>query len=69
MRCEECGRVIRNAEMWYLSGGRDAPASRSMRTLCRDCRQQPASARTATVRLDIVAEAERILAEYQREHR
>ena len=38
MRCDECGRPIQSAEMWQLAGTRNAPPSRSMQILCRDCR-------------------------------
>lgn len=38
MRCEECGRVIENAEMWQLGGDPKAPTSRSMRQMCWNCR-------------------------------
>ena len=31
MRCEECGRVLKNAHMWQLGGDINAPTSRSMR--------------------------------------
>lgn len=42
MRCEECGRVIKNAHMWQLGGDIHAPASRSMRQLCWECRERAA---------------------------
>jgi hypothetical protein len=42
MRCDICGRSMSNAEMWKLAGDRDAPTSRSMRTLCWDCRTKAA---------------------------
>ena len=38
MRCEECGRVIENEEMWRLGGDPNAPTSRSMLQTCWDCR-------------------------------
>lgn len=38
MRCEECGRLMDNAEMWQLGGDRNAPTSRSMRQMCWECR-------------------------------
>lgn len=40
MRCEICGRPIKNAEMWQLGGNRAAPTSRSMQQLCWDCRRE-----------------------------
>jgi hypothetical protein len=49
MRCEECGRVMHNAEMWQLAGDRNAPSARSLKNLCRNCRQasSPLAARLA----------------------
>ncbi len=44
MRCEECGRVIENEEMWRLGGDPNAPTSRSMLQTCWDCRVQGAPA-------------------------
>lgn len=46
MRCEECGRVLKNAQMWQLGGDSSAPASRSMRQLCWECRERAASAQS-----------------------
>lgn len=40
MRCEECGRPIKNAELWRLATDPNAPTSRSMRQMCWDCRGQ-----------------------------
>jgi hypothetical protein len=40
MRCDECGRPIKNAEMWQLAGDPQAPTSRSMQQLCWDCREK-----------------------------
>ncbi len=40
MRCEECGRVIDNAEMWRLGGDPNAPTSRSMLQTCWECRMK-----------------------------
>lgn len=40
MRCEQCGRPMKNAEMWQLSSTREAPTSRSMQQLCWDCRHE-----------------------------
>ncbi len=40
MRCEECGRPIKNAELWRLATDPNAPTSRSMRQMCWDCREQ-----------------------------
>jgi hypothetical protein len=45
MRCEECGRVMENAEMWQLGGDRNAPTSWSMRQMCWECRAKVEPAR------------------------
>jgi hypothetical protein len=67
MRCEECGRVLKNAQLWQLGGDSQAPTSRSMRQLCWECReraaapQEPAHEPTASIldeAYDIVREAE-----------
>jgi hypothetical protein len=38
MRCEDCGRIIENEEMWRLGGDPGAPTSRSMLQMCWECR-------------------------------
>lgn len=65
MRCEHCGRAIRNAEMWLLASDRVAPSSLSMRTLCRTCRQSP-TARAAARRSaqSILAQAVDVVRQY-----
>ena len=40
MRCEECGRVIENEEMWRIGGDPNAPTSRSMLQMCWECRMK-----------------------------
>lgn len=40
MRCEECGRPMKNAELWRLAADSHAPTSRSMRQMCWECRTQ-----------------------------
>lgn len=45
MRCEECGRVMENTEMWQLGGDRNAPTSWSMRQMCWECRAKVEPAR------------------------
>lgn len=40
MRCEECGRPMKNAELWRLATDPNAPTSRSMRQMCWECREQ-----------------------------
>ncbi|GEM_PF-2523046 len=41
MRCEQCGRDMKNAELWQLATDPNAPTSWSMQQLCWDCRQHP----------------------------
>ena len=43
MRCEQCGRALKNSQMWSLSGDQNAPMSRSMRQLCWSCRERAAN--------------------------
>ncbi len=43
MRCEQCGRVLKNSHLWQLGGDLNAPASRSMRQLCWECRERAAA--------------------------
>jgi len=40
MTCEDCGRPIKNAEMWQPGADRNAPTSRSMRHPCWTCRDK-----------------------------
>ncbi len=47
MRCEECGRVLKNAQMWQLGGDIHAPTSRSMRQLCWECRERASAPKNA----------------------
>jgi hypothetical protein len=61
MRCEECGRQIRNAEMWRLSDGKSAPPPRSMRTVCRLCRKAPTKVMPAQPARGVLAQAIEIL--------
>ncbi|HEX6543095.1 MAG TPA: hypothetical protein VF040_15170 [Ktedonobacterales bacterium] len=63
MRCEECGRVIENEEMWRLGGDPNAPTSRSMLQMCWECRtrgvpayQQKAQATPSTLSKTLIAE-------------
>lgn len=65
MRCEQCGREIRNAEMWQLTDPNTLPAPRTMRTLCRQCRQAPAEGATSAARFDILAQANDIVRQYE----
>lgn len=48
MRCEQCGRVLKNAHMWRLSGDQNAPMSRSMHLLCWECRESDTGAERAS---------------------
>lgn len=64
MRCEDCGRTIRNAEMWQLAGARDVPASRSLRTLCRQCRQAASTAAKARPVLQVQRQADEVVRRY-----
>lgn len=59
MRCEQCGRVLKNSHMWQLGGDQNAPTSRSMRQLCWDCRERAANPAPVTVEQSntILAEA------------
>ena len=47
MRCENCGRPMKNAAMWKLGGDREAPTARSMQSLCWDCRTKAEQAADA----------------------
>ncbi|HLY30067.1 MAG TPA: hypothetical protein VKQ36_03510 [Ktedonobacterales bacterium] len=38
MRCDQCGRWMKSAELWRLANDPNAPTSRSMRQMCWDCR-------------------------------
>lgn len=70
MRCEECGRVLKNAQMWQLGGDINAPTSRSMRQLCWECREHAATQTVAAPQADdssddILAQANEIVREYE----
>ncbi len=70
MRCEECGRVLKNAQMWQLGGDTHAPPSRSMRQLCWECREQAteptaAVAPAASGAGDILTQAYEVVREYE----
>lgn len=38
MRCNLCGRMMSNAELWHLAGNRNAPSSTAMSIQCWSCR-------------------------------
>lgn len=69
MRCEECGRPMKNAELWRLATDPNAPTSRSMRQMCWECRVQqgaPATPDESGSRYvaPVVAEASEVAARY-----
>ena len=67
MRCEECGRILKNAQMWQLGGDINAPTSRSMRQLCWECRERAsadAEEQTDDSSDDVLAQADEIVREY-----
>jgi hypothetical protein len=64
MRCQQCGREIRNAEMWRLTDRNATPTPRNMRTLCRQCREAPVES-ASRARGGILLEASEIVARYQ----
>ncbi len=71
MRCEECGRVLKNAPLWQLGGSANAPTSRSMRQLCWECRERAAASagdavdNAADSSNDILEQAYRVVREYE----
>lgn len=65
MRCEECGRVLKNATMWQLGGNQNAPMSRSMRLLCWDCRENDARPSPQLEPNSILAQAYAIVEEVE----
>lgn len=71
MRCEECGRVLKNAQMWQLGGSANAPTSRSMRQLCWECRERAAASagdaveNAADSSNDILEQAYQVVREYE----
>ena len=65
MRCQQCGREIRNAEMWRLTDRNATPTPRNMRTLCRHCREANADYATVQARGGVLLEASDIVVRYQ----
>jgi len=53
MRCEKCGRDMKNAELWQLATDPKAPTSWSMQQLCWDCRQHPERATQTEVENEV----------------
>ncbi|HLZ20957.1 MAG TPA: hypothetical protein VKQ30_02375 [Ktedonobacterales bacterium] len=64
MRCDECGRPMKNAELWQLAGDPNAPTSSSMRQLCWECRDKVAKAEGRDASDSVVVQA----AEIARQH-
>ncbi|HEX8032415.1 MAG TPA: hypothetical protein VF510_01135 [Ktedonobacterales bacterium] len=69
MRCEECGRPMKNAELWRLATDPNAPTSRSMRQMCWECRERRGASATADDSgsryvSPVVAEASEVAARY-----
>jgi hypothetical protein len=65
MRCDECGRPMKNAELWQLASDPNAPTSRSMGQVCWGCRSKPAKAERDGAGASIIAEAAAIVRQYE----
>lgn len=68
MRCDECGRPMKNAELWQLAGDPHAPTSSSMRHLCWDCRNKAAKSAGRDARpapASILSQAAEIVRQYE----
>lgn len=65
MRCEECGRPMKNAELWQLAGDPSAPTSSSMRHLCWECRSKAAAGASDTSNTPVIAEASEVIRRYE----
>jgi hypothetical protein len=63
MRCEECGRVIENNEMWQLGGDPNAPTSRSMLQMCWECRTKGVPAHRQESQESSVSLSETVIAD------
>jgi hypothetical protein len=68
MRCDECGRPIKNAELWQLAGDPHAPTSRSMQQLCWDCRQKAEKPSERADATSILDEASEVASRYDADH-
>lgn len=64
MRCEDCGRPMKNAELWQLAGDPKAPTSSSMRYLCWDCRNKAARGSLDDTDAPVVTQASEIVRQY-----
>ena len=65
MYCEECGRPMKNAELWQLAGDPRAPASSSMRTLCWECRDKAARQGHPGGDTAVIQEAEHVVRDHE----
>lgn len=65
MRCEQCGRPMKNAELWQLGGDPTAPTSSSMRHLCWDCRGKAGRGVENTAEAPVVAKAADVAQQYE----
>ena len=65
MRCDNCGRPMKNAELWQLSGDPSAPTSSSMRHLCWDCRNKVAAGEAGAADAPVIAQASEIVKDYE----
>ncbi len=65
MRCEHCGRPMKNAELWQLGGDPSAPTSSSMRQLCWECRNKVARGDDGTADASVIAQASEIVQHYE----
>lgn len=65
MRCEKCGRPMKNAELWQLGGNPQAPTSRSMQQVCWDCRQKPDQPSKAVEASSILSEANEVVRRFE----
>lgn len=65
MRCEQCGRPMKNAELWQLAGDPSAPTSSSMRHLCWECRSKAATATLDTTDAPVVVQATEVVRHYE----
>lgn len=64
MRCEDCGRPMKNAELWQLAGDPNAPTSSSMRHLCWECRNKAAKGDEDPAEAQIVTQAADVVRQY-----
>lgn len=65
MRCEQCGRPMKNAELWQLAGDPTAPTSSSMRHLCWECRSKAGKGDETTADASVVAQAAEVARQFE----